>query len=68
MVVFTDGWSNKGPDPAAMAKEAVAKGFEVYSVSYTVSCSKVRICWVLAASASRFIIEGHLDSVTVTYD
>ncbi|KAK5972563.1 VWFA domain-containing protein [Trichostrongylus colubriformis] len=35
MVVFTDGWSNKGPDPEDMAKEAAAMGFEIYSVSYT---------------------------------
>ncbi|VDL75782.1 unnamed protein product [Nippostrongylus brasiliensis] len=35
MIVFTDGWSNKGPDPEAMAKGAVAAGFELYSVSYT---------------------------------
>ncbi len=34
MVVFTDGWSNKGPDPEAMAKEAKAAGFEIFSVGY----------------------------------
>ncbi|VDM67195.1 unnamed protein product [Strongylus vulgaris] len=35
MIVFTDGWSNKGPDPDQMSKLAIAEGFEVYSVSYT---------------------------------
>ncbi|PIO64362.1 von Willebrand factor type A domain protein [Teladorsagia circumcincta] len=35
MIVFTDGWSNKGPEPEVTAKEAVAAGYEIYSVSYT---------------------------------
>ncbi|KAK6021805.1 von Willebrand factor type A domain protein, partial [Ostertagia ostertagi] len=35
MVVFTDGWSNKGPEPEVTAKEAAAMGYEIYSVSYT---------------------------------
>ncbi|KAK0400083.1 hypothetical protein QR680_003346 [Steinernema hermaphroditum] len=32
MVVFTDGWSNKGPDPEQMSKAAKADGFQIYSV------------------------------------
>jgi hypothetical protein len=32
MVVFTDGWSNRGPEPEPMAKAARAAGFELYSV------------------------------------
>ncbi|KHJ96530.1 hypothetical protein OESDEN_03512 [Oesophagostomum dentatum] len=36
MVVFTDGWSNKGPEPVEMSKAAIAQGFELYSVSFTV--------------------------------
>ncbi|ETN80514.1 von Willebrand factor type A domain protein [Necator americanus] len=35
MIVFTDGWSNKGPEPEDIAREAVSQGFELYSVSYT---------------------------------
>ncbi|RCN50471.1 hypothetical protein ANCCAN_03495 [Ancylostoma caninum] len=35
MIVFTDGWSNKGPDPEQEARNAIAQGFELYSVSYT---------------------------------
>ncbi|EPB67788.1 von Willebrand factor type A domain protein [Ancylostoma ceylanicum] len=35
MIVFTDGWSNKGPEPEQAARNAVAQGFELYSVSYT---------------------------------
>ena len=36
MVVFTDGWSNKGPDPGQMAKEALRQQFELYSVAIKV--------------------------------
>uniref|UniRef100_A0A158PCM3 VWFA domain-containing protein n=1 Tax=Angiostrongylus cantonensis TaxID=6313 RepID=A0A158PCM3_ANGCA len=34
MIVFTDGWFNKGPNPQATAKEAIAAGFELYTVSF----------------------------------
>lgn len=37
MVVFTDGWSNKGPDADVMAKEAISKGFRILVVGYVVS-------------------------------
>lgn len=37
MVVFTDGWNNKGPDPETEAKAAIAAGFQVLSVSVIVS-------------------------------
>ncbi|VDK75935.1 unnamed protein product [Cylicostephanus goldi] len=36
MIVFTDGWSNKGPPPDEMAKHALDDGFEMYTVSWTV--------------------------------
>lgn len=32
MVVYTDGWNNKGPEPEEMAKQAKAAGFDVYGV------------------------------------
>ncbi|PIC36157.1 hypothetical protein B9Z55_015256 [Caenorhabditis nigoni] len=35
MIVFTDGWSNKGPDPEKRARDAVNAGFEMYTVAYT---------------------------------
>ncbi|KAE9554557.1 hypothetical protein FO519_002196 [Halicephalobus sp. NKZ332] len=34
MVVFTDGWSNKGSDPEAASKQATALGFQVYPVGF----------------------------------
>lgn len=37
MVIFTDGWLNKGPDPAQEAKTAIQAGFKLYSVSATVN-------------------------------
>jgi len=36
MVVFTDGWNNKGPDPEQEAREAMAAGFQLLSVSVIV--------------------------------
>uniref|UniRef100_A0A914NYF5 VWFA domain-containing protein n=1 Tax=Meloidogyne incognita TaxID=6306 RepID=A0A914NYF5_MELIC len=33
MIIFTDGWQNKGPDPGKEAKLAEALGFKIYSVS-----------------------------------
>lgn len=36
ILVFTDGWTNKGPDPETMSKEAKRAGFTVYSVGYEV--------------------------------
>lgn len=47
MVVFTDGWVNKGPDPEQMAREAQGQEFEIFSVSYNVSfwvCEKRKKC------------------------
>lgn len=32
MVVFTDGWSNRGPDPEEAARAAREAGFEMYAV------------------------------------
>jgi predicted ATP-grasp superfamily ATP-dependent carboligase len=34
MVVFTDGWSNKGPDPETVSNVAKRQGVEIYSVGY----------------------------------
>ncbi|VDK45581.1 unnamed protein product [Gongylonema pulchrum] len=36
MLVFTDGWSNKGPDPEEMSRNAKNAGFTVYTVFYEV--------------------------------
>lgn len=36
MIIFTDGWSNKGPDPEVMSRDAKNAGFTVYSVVYEV--------------------------------
>lgn len=36
MIIFTDGWSNKGPDPEKMSKAAKTAGFTIYSVAYEV--------------------------------
>lgn len=45
MIVFTDGWNNKGPDPEKMSKEAQKLGFEVFSVGIIVSL--IRECGAL---------------------
>lgn len=37
MVVFTDGWNNKGPEPEEQAKAAQAAGFRILSVGILVS-------------------------------
>ncbi|KJH51055.1 von Willebrand factor type A domain protein [Dictyocaulus viviparus] len=34
MIIFTDGWVNKGPDPEEMKKVAIDQGFEIYAVSF----------------------------------
>lgn len=47
MVVFTDGWSNKGPDPERRAKDAVNAGFEMYTVAYTVGDNDFRQAFVI---------------------
>lgn len=36
MVIFTDGWNNKGPEPDEVAKKAQALGFDLYSVGVVV--------------------------------
>lgn len=40
MVVFTDGWNNKGVDPVQAAKEAERAGYEVYVVAYSTKVEK----------------------------
>ncbi|GMT24800.1 hypothetical protein PFISCL1PPCAC_16097, partial [Pristionchus fissidentatus] len=35
MIVFTDGWNNKGPDPMEASKKATDAGFEIYTVGFT---------------------------------
>ncbi len=37
MVIFTDGWNNKGPEPEDEAGAAADAGFKIYSVSIVVS-------------------------------
>jgi Mg-chelatase subunit ChlD len=39
MVVFTDGWNNKGSDPGQEAAAARAAGFRILTVGVTVSIS-----------------------------
>lgn len=41
MIVFTDGWSNKGPDPEQQSQAAIAAGFAIFSVSVVVRRRKV---------------------------
>lgn len=36
MLVFTDGWSNKGPDVEEMSRNAKGAGFTLYTVVYEV--------------------------------
>lgn len=36
MLVFTDGWNNKGIDPVEEAKVAIAAGFRLLSISVVV--------------------------------
>jgi hypothetical protein len=36
MVIFTDGWNNKGPEPGDMSKKAQALGFDLYAVGVVV--------------------------------
>uniref|UniRef100_A0A914CK42 VWFA domain-containing protein n=1 Tax=Acrobeloides nanus TaxID=290746 RepID=A0A914CK42_9BILA len=40
MIVFTDGWNNKGPEPEVMAKKAKAAGFDVYAVGVNTFTAK----------------------------
>lgn len=44
MVVFTDGWNNNGPEPEEAAKEAMAAGFQILSVSVIVSALMPSLC------------------------
>lgn len=37
MLIFTDGWSNKGPDPETEARAAEAAGFRLLSISVKVN-------------------------------
>lgn len=41
MLLFTDGWNNKGPEPEEMAKKAQAAGFDVYAVGVNTYMEKV---------------------------
>lgn len=36
MLIFTDGWSNKGPDVEEMSRNAERVGFTLYTVVYEV--------------------------------
>lgn len=42
MLVFTDGWSNKGPDVEVMTRNAKDAGFILYTIVYEVSLSGFR--------------------------
>lgn len=43
MVVFTDGWGNKGSDPVIEARAAEALGFRMLSISVIVSLKKKKL-------------------------
>lgn len=60
MIVFTDGWSNKGPEPEEMARDAIAQGFELYSVSYTV-CACLMV--LLSGVREYFVKEKNVDVI-----